>query len=391
MNVYLIGKNHPRAKKLKLLLDKNSIPSELIAGSRLNAGGKGIFIIFAPQQLAPHVVGKLGQLITGGNLVLGLFENKLTRPSLPGIIVIPEAIDDRSLISFIVMVLGWKDKEDHLYWITMELEKVNKSLEAETRRLKQTRDELNKKNKKMTEELALANIIQNSFLPKQFPASVPMSFTHKYIPHEYIGGDFYEIHAIDDTHLGILIADVSGHGVSSALITAMLKSSFAHAATGCLSPSKVLSIINKEFTHIMRTDHYITAFYSIFDTANLAARFANAGHPRQLVLRQDGRIEFIGANGFFLGMFDNTDYEENSIKLEAGDRMVFYTDGIIECPDTQGQFFGKENLVRVIENHQHEDIESLSKSIIVELIAYMADYRFPDDITLLIAELIPLL
>ncbi|MBN2353140.1 MAG: serine/threonine-protein phosphatase [Spirochaetales bacterium] len=340
---------------------------------------------------ADNLSKKIERLVDQGQTLLLVGSEAGTQYDRPGIYRFPADTPDPTLASLIALFLAFRDKEAHFDWITDELTQVNQSLVEETKRLKATRDELDLKNKKMTEELALANIIQNSLLPKEFPRDVPLNFSHKYIPHEYIGGDFFEILQVDERHLGILIADVSGHGVSSALITAMLKSTFIHAARDCLSPGRVLRKVNVDFTRVMRTEHYITAFYTVIDTESYKLTYAAAGHPRQLILRKGAPAEPIGANGFFLGMFESTVYDEKSITLDPGDRLIFFTDGLIECPNSEGRHFGAENLKRVIETHRDEDIESLSKNLIVELIAYMADARFPDDVTLLIGEIIPLL
>jgi serine phosphatase RsbU (regulator of sigma subunit) len=390
MQVYIIAKTERRAQALQRRLLSFSVPSLTRSAARLPVSESGIYVFLCPPA-EPAIENKMRLLAGNGSLVLAVGSGKPELCEIPGMFAFPAETPDASLAALVSVLIAYKDKEAHFDWITDELTKVNNAMAGETKRLKMIRDELDAKNRKMTEELALANVIQNSFLPKQFPGDVPMNFCHKYIPHEYIGGDFFEIIQIDDRHVGILIADVSGHGVSSALITAMLKSTFLHASQDCLSPALVLKRINSEFTRVMRTEHYITAFYSIIDTVDFLLLYAVAGHPRQLVLRRDGDIEAIGANGFFLGMFDSTVYEERSITLEAGDRLLYYTDGLIECPDNAGKHFGQENLIETVRRHWEEDIETLSKNLIVELIAYMAESRFPDDITLLISEIIPLL
>lgn len=390
MNVYLIGKILKRARAVCEILSQEGVRATVTKTVPADAEGKSVFIFFAPA-LTGELKKRFKNLLAGGSLIIVLETKARAAVKQSGVLNLPSAVTDSVLASLITWFLSWKDKEAHFAWVTTELQKMNGALEAETARLKQTTAELDSKNQRIKEELALANIIQNNMLPKQFPAAFPISFAHKYIPHEYIGGDFFEVIELDENHLGILIADVSGHGVSSALITAMLKSSFTHAARGCLSPSAVLSTINREFTNIMRSEHYITGFYCIIDTEAFTACFANAGHPKQLLLRTDGRIEHIGANGFFLGMFEQTQYDENSVSLEPGDRIIFFTDGIIECPNARGVNFGKDNLIKILTHNANDDIEELSKRVIVELISHNTAYRFPDDITLLIAEIIPFL
>ncbi|HEQ71411.1 MAG TPA: serine/threonine-protein phosphatase [Spirochaetia bacterium] len=390
MNVYLVGRENRRAVALAEALTSAQIHSDSIRTAEVKPSQRGIYI-FINAALSSGLIATLKKLLSNGSLVITIPEETCTKTHPPGTLVLPHATESPLVVSLVSWFLNWKEKEAHYSWITDELQKTNQALLEKATRLQQTRDELDLSNRRIKEELALANIIQNSFLPKQFPIDFPISFSHKYIPHEYIGGDFFDVLQIDDAHLGVLIADVSGHGVSSALITAMLKSSFSHAARGCLSPSAVLSTVNKEFTKVMRTEQFITAFYAIIDTESLTVRFANAGHPHQFILRAEGGCDVVGANGFFLGMFEHTIYEEAETPLSAGDRLVFFTDGIIECPNAEGVQFGKTRLAEILEAHRGDNIEMLSKNVIVELIAYMADYRFPDDITLLVAEIIPLL
>lgn len=388
MNVYLVGRDSKRIRTIQLLLAEKGIFSTTCKTFPADAGKKVICVLISPAG-GIETEKRIRKLLVGGSLVVALTGKTQGTKKRNGILELPLAVGDSVLVSLISWFLSWKEKEAHFAWVTTELQKMNQALAEETARLKQTSEELDGKNRKIKEDLALANIIQNNMLPKNFPQAFPVSFAHKYIPHEYIGGDFFEVSQVDEFRLGILIADVSGHGVSSALITAMLKSSFTHAAKSCLSPSAVLSVINREFTQIMRTEHYITAFYCIIDLQTFECRYANAGHPQQIILRSDGTVESIGANGFFLGMFEQTQYDENRTVLKPGDRIVFFTDGVVECHDVNGVLFGRDNLVDILKRRSGEDIEKLSKNIIVELISFMSENRFPDDVTLLIAEIIP--
>lgn len=390
MQVYIVSQTAAYGSTVQRLLSDRGVEADIVGFSDLKETEQCIIVLLAVTN-DQKFLGNIDSLVTRNNTVIAVAATDTTLPPLPGVHLLPADIRDDILAGLVNCFLTSRDREAHYRWITDELTKVNSSLVEETRRLKAVRDELDQKNKKITEELALANIIQNSLLPRHFPSDVPLNFSHKYIPHEYIGGDFFEILAVDKRHVGILIADVSGHGVASALITTMLKSVFLHAARDCLSPANVLTRLNAEFIESIHTEHYITAFYSVIDTENLQMTYANAGHPRQILVRNDAAPEFIGANGFFIGMFEQTAYEERTCTLRPGDRLINYTDGIIECPDSTGAHFGQDNLLALIARHSQDDIEALSKNIIVELIASLADARFPDDITLLISEVIPLL
>lgn len=390
MQVYIVSESAEHGEAIRVLLHERSVEAE-VRNTCLVDETEQCIVLFLSVTDTPELLFEMNRLIVRSNIVIAVAAPNAVLPSLPGVHLLPSDIRDDIVAGLVNCFLTSRDREAHYRWITDELTKVNRSLVEETQRLKTARDELDQKNKKIKEELALANIIQNSLLPRSFPSDVPLTFSHKYIPHEYIGGDFFEILPVDERHLGILIADVCGHGVASALITTMLKSVFQHAARGCLSSARVLTRLNAEFTDSIRTEHYITAFYSIIDTDNLTMSYSNAGHPRQILVGGSGKPELIGANGFFIGMFEQTAYEERTLQLHPGDRLINYTDGIIECPDHAGNHFGQDNLLRVVTDHADDDIESLSKNIIVDLIASMAHDRFPDDITLLVSEVIPLL
>ncbi len=271
---------------------------------------------------------------------------------------------------------------------TIELESANEILQKQALELKNALEELEKKNRQIVEELSLASELQKSLLPKEFPTDLPLNFAHKYIPYAYIGGDFFDIKRLDKSKVGIIIADVSGHGVSSAFITTMFKSQFDLCAPQSLSTAETLSKLNKEFTHMIHTEHYITAFYSIIDTNEMKLYYSNAGHPNQLLFHPDGRVTELSTMGFFLGMFEGTEYEEKSIELEPGDRIVYNTDGILETENENHEQFGKRGIIRVMKENLNNDIDAVSNNLLSELMMYMAEPNFQDDITILITEVI---
>jgi serine phosphatase RsbU (regulator of sigma subunit) len=268
------------------------------------------------------------------------------------------------------------------------LKQEKENLTKHTVELTTAMNELSYRNKKFTEELTLASELQKSFLPKEYPADLPLDFAHKYMPCEYIGGDLFEIIRLDQHKLGIIIADVSGHGVAAALLTAMFKSAFHHFAEGCFSPETTLYNIHKEFLETIHTEHYITAFYTVIDTESMMCKFCSAGHPKQILQRKQGDVVELSTTGFFIGIFEDTKFEVEEVELYPGDRFFFYTDGIIECLNEYGKKFGKENLLRVIGQGVDNDIAMVSNNIISELMNYTAELRFSDDITLLITEII---
>ena len=271
---------------------------------------------------------------------------------------------------------------------TVELESANEMLQKQALELKRILEELEKKNRQIVEELSLAAELQTSLLPKEFPSDLPLNFAHKYIPYAYVGGDFFDIVRLDKNKIGIIIADVSGHGVSSAFITTMFKSQFDIYGPKSESPAETLSILNKVFVSMIHTEHYITAFYVVIDTDKMICTYCNAGHPNQLLFKDNGEVIEMSSMGFFLGMFEGTEYEDKEVQLEAGDRILFTTDGIIETIDAEGKQFGKDNIIRVINQNRDNDLETISNNLLSEIIMYMADPTFQDDITILLTEVI---
>ena len=237
------------------------------------------------------------------------------------------------------------------------------------------------------EELVLAARLQESILPTEFPTDLPLALAHKYQPFANIGGDFYGWERLDRSHLGIVIADVSGHGPAAALVTAMFSVAFANYASA--SPAATMSALNHDFCESIHTDHYITAFYAVIDTDTKEMGYCSAGHPKQLLFRASGECEELTSDGFFIGTLPSTVYREERTTLAAGDRLVLCTDGILEVEGRDGKQFGRGNLRRIVEAGRKLDIALLSESVIYEVVVdYMAADNAADDLTLLIAEIL---
>ena len=261
-------------------------------------------------------------------------------------------------------------------------------LKKQAEQLQRTKKLLEERNRSLNEELALASELQKSLLPREVPPNLPLTISHRYLPYLSVGGDFYDYQLLGDNKVGILIADASGHGVASAFLTAMMKSAFIHLAGKTDSPAELLHSINEEFCRTIRTDHYITAFYAVINTETMECTFSNAGHPLQILARKDGTQESLTAEGFFLGTFETTVYTEKTVALNPGDRLIFFTDGLLETVDADLEPYGRERISRIITENSDKDIENLSNEIISSLLSFMAGQSFQDDITFLAAEII---
>jgi hypothetical protein len=239
----------------------------------------------------------------------------------------------------------------------------------------------------LIDELNLASDLQKSLIPKSFPQDLPINIVHKYLPHTFIGGDLFDVVRLSNHKLGVIITDVSGHGISAAFITAMFKMAFNHYAEENASPAQLLAKLNKEFYATIHTEHYLTAFYAIFDLKEMKCTFCNAGHPRQILLKTDGEIIELDTAGFFVGSFENSRYEDQEIAFAPGDRFYFFTDGIIEISNSKGWQFGRDNLKKLLKEYNNLDLATTSNMLISMLMMYMHEQSFPDDITLIILEI----
>lgn len=244
----------------------------------------------------------------------------------------------------------------------------------------------------LNNELEMARQIQLSILPHSIPKLPHLDIAANFLPMTSVAGDFYDFIQIDDRHIGILIADVSGHGLPSALIASMLQVALTGQAGHASEPSKVLLGLNRalcgKFTH-----NFVTAAYIYVDLELNFMRYAGAGHPPVLQWRESaGKSTKILENGLVLGMFDEAVYEALEFPLEPGDRYVLYTDGILEAENSAHEQFGADRFMRFLENHKHLRAEEFSQTFLAEISRWSNQSAEPsqqDDITLLVVDFKP--
>ncbi|HXJ90261.1 MAG TPA: PP2C family protein-serine/threonine phosphatase [Candidatus Binatia bacterium] len=196
-------------------------------------------------------------------------------------------------------------------------------------------------------ELEVARRIQLSILPAEFPASGTFQIAARYIPMTSVAGDFYDYVLADDSRAGLLIADVSGHGVPAALIASMVKLAATSQRSQAEDPAALLLGMNSALRGNTQSQ-FVTAAYVYLDAKAKVFRYSAAGHPPMLLLRE-GKVLEIAENGLMLGAFDFASYQTRSDSLQPGDRLLLYTDGIVEAANSAGEFFGQENLSNLLQ------------------------------------------
>jgi sigma-B regulation protein RsbU (phosphoserine phosphatase) len=205
------------------------------------------------------------------------------------------------------------------------------------RRFFMNEQQLTEFNKEMEDAMR----IQASILPQEVPRIEGLGIATRYIPKRAVAGDFYDFVIFDNKHLGVLVADVSGHGVPAALVASMVKVALTSQAPSGSDPARVISGLNELLCKQLRGP-LVTAGYLYLDMEKRTAQYCGAGHPPLLLWRQKiQRLYEFEENGLILGVRSNEGYSNIGIDLESGDRILMYTDGITEANNASEEFFGE--------------------------------------------------
>jgi serine phosphatase RsbU (regulator of sigma subunit) len=261
------------------------------------------------------------------------------------------------------------------------------TLAAALKKLEVVNQKLGDMNRTLNSELELAATLQKSLIPKPPNEIGRLRFAFHYEPMGFVGGDYYDLIEIKNGKRGLLLADVSGHGVSSAFIAAMLKISFKNYAPGSNSPADVLDKLNREYCNVIQTGDYVTAFYAIFDTEHKKILYSGAGHPKPLFRHGKDDVELLSSEGFFIGMFEDADYNDSAVGFDEGDRFLAYTDGIIEAySEERNEQFGEKRLLKSFKKYKGKPLEGMLQLIIQDVKEFMQKSSFYDDLAMVAVE-----
>lgn len=231
-------------------------------------------------------------------------------------------------------------------------------------------------------ELEVARRIQMANLPAAYPNSPHFRVATRYVPMNSVAGDFYDFLVADDNQAGLLIADVSGHGVPAALIAAMVKLAASSQRANAADPAALLSGMNAALCGNTYSQ-FVTAAYVHLDAASGSLRYSAAAHPPMLRVR-GGVVSEIIENGLLLAAFPTATFSTAVHPLAPGDRLVLYTDGIIEAADEQREEFGQHRLQALLREETLLSAEELADRIIASVQRWSA--RQDDDLTVLICD-----
>ena len=275
-------------------------------------------------------------------------------------------------------------------------------LEAHVHQLQIQRREIADKNEQMETDLALAREMQLTLLPREFPAfpadaaaeSSRLHFAHRYLPSTGVSGDLFHVLPLSDTKAGVFICDVMGHGVRSALITAMMRVLVQEACSHGDSPGALLARINRGLIEIIPAEKgvmFVTAAYAVFDTERGAVQYASAGHPAPVLVQRKAHCTELLAppRGDFnpaLGIFPHVPFHDYERAMEQGDALLFLTDGLFEVEDANGRQLGVEGLTECVRSLANLPLSSMVEEIVSAVQTYAAR-GFDDDVCLLGVEM----
>jgi serine phosphatase RsbU (regulator of sigma subunit) len=241
----------------------------------------------------------------------------------------------------------------------------------------------------VSQELETARRIQSSILPSRTPAIRGLTIATCYIPMTEVAGDFYDFIEVDDRHLGVLVADVSGHGVPAALIASMVKIAFQAQTEHANDPAKVLTGMKQTLSDQLG-EQFVTAAYVYIDMVAGEMSYAGAAHPPLFVRSAgDGDVSTVEENGLMIGPFPEATYTSVKRRLSPGDRIVMYTDGIVETPNSAEEQFGDNRLKQSLTDCSQLTAEQYVDFLLAEVASWADLQRWEpaeDDLTLVVID-----
>ena len=268
--------------------------------------------------------------------------------------------------------------------------------------LKRTEEELERANQRMREDLATAAKIQRSLLPKTAPRDSRVRFAWSFESCDELGGDIFDVLELDETHLGLYLLDVSGHGVTASLLSVALsrvlspvpgEDSLIKARAEGLNydiprPAEVAKTLNKLFPMDLELGQYFTLLYGVLDLESSEFRYVCAGHPGPVYRAADGGSSILETPGFPIGFFREVEWEESVVRMKPGDCLYLYSDGVTEAASPDDEEFGKEQLVRTLDQSRGRPIQESLSALVQDVKQWHGGASQKDDISVLAFEVV---
>jgi sigma-B regulation protein RsbU (phosphoserine phosphatase) len=236
-------------------------------------------------------------------------------------------------------------------------------------------------------EISLARNIQTTLLNGEKPKLISGEVTGSSIPARLIGGDYYDFYPLANGKIRIVIGDVMGKGIPAAMLMILTRGAFRSAAESTAGPGETLIAMNNALYKDLRSlRSFVTVFCSDWDPQTGTLTYANAGHTLPLFIRGDKVKELPRVSGVMLGGLPNQVYQEANLQLKPDDYIYFYTDGIVEAQNTEGEQFKRERLINVLLQHQRKSVSEIEKMVIDAVNSFTEGTPQKDDITMVILK-----
>ncbi len=237
-------------------------------------------------------------------------------------------------------------------------------------------------------ELQTAREIQAGLVPTQIPQLDTLQITASWQPARVVGGDYFDAIKLSEQRMAICIADVAGKGISAALLMANVQAAVKAFATENATPSEVCERLNRVLCSNLAPGKFVTFFYCVIDTEAATISYCNAGHCYPLLSRSTGEIEVCEVGGAVLGVLPDCKYESATTRLEPGDRILLFTDGITEATNASGEEYGDGRLRQQLAESSGSKVTTLHSMLIKQVSDFCGD-DFADDATLVLVSFAP--
>jgi len=270
--------------------------------------------------------------------------------------------------------------------IMFAVEEFQKKLKERNELLEQTVEKGTIALQQQEEELKRAREIQQMLLPSKLPQLPGAQISGAWQPAREVSGDYFDVIQLDEKRMGICVGDVAGKGITAALLMANLQASFRAFATADATPQLVCTKLNKFLCANIASGKFVTFFYAILDAEKRSLVYENAGHCPGLLMRGTGDIESLRGGGAVLGALPDWVYQDYTAQLQAGDKLLLWTDGITEAENAQLEEFGEERLVEAARIEVATALDT--QRAIMQRVTVFCGANFRDDATLLVLRVV---
>lgn len=263
-------------------------------------------------------------------------------------------------------------------------------------RIKHLQDQLRVQNEQLQYEnemndleLRMAREVQLGLLPREGGRKGRLDVIFRYFPMLWVGGDLFDVVENADGSTAFFISDVSGHGVSAAFVTAMIKTSVLAYSGKNVSVSELVGRVNSAIANLIAGDKFVTAFFGVLDADGSRVDYVNAGHLPTLLIRADtNSIDHLDSTQLPLGVGDDLEFPAEQVTVSVGDRMILYTDGIIEAPNEADEQFGMARFEESVLSRSGLKLDGLVEGVVGDLVEFAGRDTFDDDVNLVACEVI---